>query len=135
MDHTVLSDGLPDDLRSIRLDDGRRLQPLRLDAMFDRASNWRKSSQAGPSTRAPSPPRKSRVYPLPKAMDAGVEVSPLAGLFEYPELVPQVLKWFDRPAELATIARVNQEFLGIARKQMYASIWIRPCECRVSADS
>lgn len=117
---------ISDELRHINVDLVRH-QPLRLDKMFLRATEWRAASEASSSVkRAPSPPRPAATYPLPKPCNDGV--SPLAGLFDYPELIPHVLKWFERPAELGILARVNRTFCDIVRKKLYGHIWIRPCE-------
>lgn len=61
---------LDEELRAIRLDDGPKLQPLRLDQMFLRARQWREAhpesaSISTPIYRPPSPRRYPRIYPLP----------------------------------------------------------------------
>ncbi|WVQ70645.1 hypothetical protein IAR50_000167 [Cryptococcus sp. DSM 104548] len=137
---------LDDQLRAIRIDDGPRLQPLRLDKMFLRAHQWR-----GPTTNAtnitthqtapPTPPREPPIYPLPKPYSPSAaapndssanlatnEASPLAALFQYAELVPLVLENFHQPKDLAKICRVCKEWCSIGRKQMYSHVWVRPWE-------
>lgn len=123
---------IDDSLRSIRLDasDTPRLQPLSLDKMFSRAHAWglRHPSVAGPSViRPPSPPRRKLIYPLPKPMEGG-EVSPLAGLFDYPELIPHVLSEFEHPMEMAVLCRVSKTFDYLVRRRLYEHIWVRPWE-------
>lgn len=116
---------LDSDLRSIRLGDEPKLQPLRLEEMFTRATQWQGTAPApGPILRPPSPKKQQDVYPLPKPMDG---ISPLGGLFDYPELVPLILKHFERPEEWVVLARVNRAFCGIVRKKLYNHVWIRPC--------
>ncbi|WRT70742.1 uncharacterized protein IL334_007741 [Kwoniella shivajii] len=150
MDETMLH-GLDAELRAIRLDDGPRLQPLRLDKMFLRARQWHaanpKSYASEPIYRPPSPPKLPPIYPLPQPLpihlvsssssipqngDKRKErengVSPLSQLFEYPELIPLVLDNFDQPRDLANICRVNKEWYSIIRKKLYNHIWIRPWE-------
>ena len=120
---------IDDSIRSIQYDDGRRYQPLRLDKMFARATDWKSTSQVGPVLRPPTPPRRNMVYPLPLPLEERENgVSPLSRIFEYPELVPNVFKFFDRPPELATLALVSRSFCDLARKKLYHSLWIRPCE-------
>ena len=126
---------IDDSIRSIQYDDGRRYQPLRLDKMFDRATNWKSTPQVGPIARPPTPPRRNLIYPLPLPLKETQEISPLSRLFEYPELVPSVFKHFDRPNELATLALVNKEFCELARKKLYKSLWIRPCRLSESEHS
>ena len=121
---------ISDELRSIRIDDGPRYQPLQLDKMFLRAGQWQNApSNPHDQLQPPSPPRRRTVFPLPRPLTEGHRgLSPLSGLFEYPELIPHVLKWFERPGELATLARVNHTFYGIVSKALYQNVWIRPCE-------
>ncbi|ORX40973.1 hypothetical protein BD324DRAFT_612737 [Kockovaella imperatae] len=121
---------IDDSLRSIQYDDGRRYQPLRLDKMFARATSWTSTPQVGPIQRPPTPPRRTAmIYPLPQPLqEINKGVSPLGKLFQYPELVPNILKCFDRPRELATLALVNREFCRLARKRLYEILWIRPWE-------
>ncbi|WWC92354.1 uncharacterized protein L201_007311 [Kwoniella dendrophila CBS 6074] len=147
MDEAALND-LDAELRAIRLDDGPRLQPLRLDKMFLRARQWHaanpRSYASEPIYRPPSPPKFPPIYPLPqplststkgkqKSLDdgeigGGIEISPLSSLFEYPELIPLVLDNFDQPRDLAIISRVNTEWNRIARRKLYHHVWIRPWE-------
>ena len=125
---------LDSELRSIRLDDGPKLQPFRLDKMFLRARQWKGSApQVGPIRRPPSPPRRAAVFPLPKPLPHGSAVSPLAGLFDYPELLPLVLKDFDQARDLVVLSRVNRAFCKIARRRLYEHVWVRPCDCSASA--
>ncbi|KAK8850569.1 hypothetical protein IAR55_004487 [Kwoniella newhampshirensis] len=150
---------IDDELRAIRLDDGPKLQPLRLDKMFLRARQWRPPAAASSSSsnqiehieRSPTPPRHTKIYPLPlplpiasstsqpqDTMHETVEetrlagVSPLSKLFQYPELVPSVLEHFDQPKDLAIAARVCRDWCRIARKRLYEYVWVRPWEdgCR-----
>ncbi|OCF33621.1 hypothetical protein I316_04695 [Kwoniella heveanensis BCC8398] len=133
------------ELRAIRLDDGPRLIPLRLDKMFLRARQWHAAHPPShipePVQRPPTPPRQARVYPLPRPLPpskgksvVGAEnendddVSPLSKLFEYPELVPSVLEHFDQPRDLAKICRVSREWCRIGRRKLYEHVWIRPWE-------
>jgi hypothetical protein len=120
---------MDEELRSIRLDasDSPKVQPLRLDKMFLRAGQWKTTSTPSPVIRPPSPPRRGAIFPLPKPLE-GRSVSPLAGLFGYAELVPHVLEWFEHPRDLAVLCRVSKEFCAIARRKLYESIWVRPCE-------
>ncbi|KAK6906564.1 hypothetical protein L486_07821 [Kwoniella mangroviensis CBS 10435] len=145
MDEATLHD-LDAELRAIRLDDGPRLQPLRLDKMFLRARQWHAAnprSYASESLyRPPTPPKSAPIYPLPKPLLSqskpqakgkereGKEegVSPLSALFDYPELIPLVLDSFDQPRDLARISRVSKEWNRIARKKLYKHIWVRPWE-------
>jgi hypothetical protein len=117
------------DLRSIHLHEAPRFKPLDLDKMFRRAQEWGEAHPIAKSPpRPPSPTRKAQAnFPLPQPLAHGLDISPLEGLFAHAELVPLVLQWFERPKELAVLARVNKEFLGIARKKLYQNIWIRPC--------
>ncbi|KAL7422920.1 hypothetical protein Q5752_002217 [Cryptotrichosporon argae] len=115
------------DLNLIQLDPPRR--PLLLDRMFDRATQWGTPACApASSARAPSPVRRPPVFPLPLPLSGAQSSlgapSPLAQLFEYAELVPCVLEWFDRPAELAALARVSQAWHGLVRRKLYADIWL-----------
>lgn len=148
---------LDEELRAIRVDDGPKLQPLRLDQMFLRARQWREAhpeaaSISTPIYRPPSPRRYPQVYPLPLPLPTssstgaieqesagrkdgekgggGSGASPLAGLFRYPELVPLVLDHFDRPSDLAKICRVSREWYTFGAKKLYEQIWIRPCKYR-----
>lgn len=135
--HTGLSEELSTELRSLHVDPPR--QPLLLDKMFHRATRWQSniaSGSTGAATMAPSSSRLKapEVYPLPLPLSPAEEqgedhASPLAPLFDYPELLPHVLKWFERPAEMATLARVSRTFQEIVYKRLYGQIWIRPCEC------
>ena len=119
---------LTSDLRAIRLDatDGPKLKPLRLDEMFLRASRLSTPSPMSAPVRAQSPPRRATVYPLPKPL-AEDKPSPLAGLFDYPELLPGVLGCFESPRDLAVLCRVSRGFERVARKRLYESVWVRPC--------
>ncbi|ODN99450.1 hypothetical protein L198_03294 [Cryptococcus wingfieldii CBS 7118] len=137
---------LDDQLRAIRVDDGPRLQPLRLDKMFLRAHQWRGSTSNAADISIqhkspPTPPREPPIYPLPKSYESSSatlgdtsatratdQVSPLAALFQYAELVPLVLESFDQPRDLAKICRVCKEWCSIGRKQMYSHVWVRPWE-------
>lgn len=122
---------LDSDLRNIRVDDGRRFQPLRLEQMFSRAEAYgrkRQAARSAPIVRPSSPPRRAAVIALPLPLGEGQAVSPLGGLFDYPELLPYVLKNFERPQELATLARVNKAFCRLVRRKLYATIWVRPCQ-------
>jgi len=119
--------GINEDLRHIQPDEVPRLRHSDLDKMFTRAHEWglaHPTPSSSQPTRAPSPPRRKAVYPLPKARDG---VSPLGGLFDYPELLPLVLRHFDHPRELAVLARVCRSWCKIARRKLYEKIWIRPC--------
>ncbi|WWD20751.1 hypothetical protein CI109_105227 [Kwoniella shandongensis] len=135
---------IDDELRAIRLDDGPKLVPLRLDKMFLRARQWRPPTTNGASSsstamndrnvqveRPPTPPRSTIIYPLPLPLPANtkeVTISPLWKLFQYPELVPSVLEHFDQPKDLAIVARVCKDWCRIARKRLYEYIWVRPWE-------
>ncbi|WVQ95692.1 hypothetical protein IAU59_002790 [Kwoniella sp. CBS 9459] len=128
------------ELRAIRLDDGPRLIPLRLDKMFLRARQWHAAHPSShvpePIERPPTPPRQAKVYPLPRPLSTKGKsralpegrVSPLSKLFEYPELVPSVLEHFDQPRDLAKICRVSREWCRIGRRRLYEHVWIRPWE-------
>ncbi|WVF68162.1 hypothetical protein IAT40_002927 [Kwoniella sp. CBS 6097] len=129
------------ELRAIRLDEGPRLIPLRLDKMFLRARQWHAANPSAhvpePIERPPTPPRQAKVYPLPKPLSHNKgkgrvmlddAVSPLSRLFQYPELVPSVLEHFDQPKDLAKICRVSKEWCRIGRRRLYAHVWIRPWE-------
>lgn len=126
-------ESISDEFRHINVTEAR-LQPLRLDKMFMRATEWRAASEASSSViRTPSPPRNVTVYPLPLPLAPSHDyptghMSPLARLFGYMELVPNVLKWFERPGELAALCRVNRAFYEILQKKLYQHIWVRPCE-------
>lgn len=134
-----LSEELSIGLRSVHVDPPR--QPLLLDKMFDRATRWRSNVASGSTGTAAAIPSSSRlkppdVYPLPlplrdEADQGEQQVSPLAPLFEYAELLPHVLGWFERPAEMATLARVSRTFREIVYKRLYGQIWIRPCKWTV----
>jgi hypothetical protein len=119
-----------EEFRHVRIDDAPRIRPLGLDRMFTRVQQWGESHPT-PSTsttqpvRAPSPPRRRAIYPLPHAREG---ISPLGGLFDYPELLPLVLAHFEHPRELAVLARVCSSWCRIARKKLYENIWIRPCQ-------
>ena len=108
------------------------VQPLMLDKMFERVFAWGIARSAGPSSRplqdlSTSAPRDTAQDESP-AM-AGVQAnSPLGALFDYPELTPHILGWFERTSELAVLARVNRTFRDIARKKLYHHVWIRPWE-------
>jgi len=120
---------IDEEFRHIRLDDGPPLRPLGLDKMITRVENWGLAHpSASPSTsqplRPPSPPRRRGVYPVPRPQEG---VSPLGGLFDYPELLPLVLGHFDHPRDLAVLARVCSSWCKIARRRLYESIWVRPC--------
>ena len=123
------------DLNAIRIDPPRPTS-LRIDTMFSRAAEWKSSSTpsvAGPSVqRAPSPARRRVPFPQPKPLDSSQVVSPLGQLFDYSELLPYVLRDFERPSELAVLARVNRAFNEIATKQLYEHVWMRPCESESS---
>jgi len=117
------------DLRAMRVEElAPRYRPLQLDRMFTRAQNWKTTSRPPPVIRAPSPPRPRTVFPLPNPMREGERVSPLGGLFDFPELLPQVLRHFDQPKELVVLARVNKAFCSLARRKLYDHVWVRPCE-------
>jgi hypothetical protein len=58
----------------------------------------------------------------------GTTISPLAGLFEYPELIPHVLAEFEQPKDLAVLCRVSKAFDWLVRRRLYEHIWIRPWE-------
>ena len=86
-----------------------------------------------------SPLTAPTIYPLPLPLDQLLDLShseknsptvssPLGRLFEYTELIPLVLRWFERPNQLASLARVNRTFYDIVQKRLYRHIWIRPCE-------
>lgn len=115
-----------EEFRHIRLDNEPR-RPLGLDKMFTRVEKWGLAN-ASPSTSQPtrgsSPPRRHHVLPLPRPREG---VSPLGGIFDYPELLPLVLGHFDHPRELAVLARVCRSWCKIARRKLYESIWVRPC--------
>jgi hypothetical protein len=121
---------MDDELLSIPSNVIPRLQPLRVDAMFSRAEEWKSENHLHSAPPRPlSPARKYPVYPLPLPLgqrDQGV--SPLSGLFDYPELLPHVLEHFDKPTELAVLAKVSRAFYAIVRKPLYRHIWVRPCE-------
>ena len=108
------------------------VQPLMLDKMFERVFAWGIARSAGPPSRPLQDLNTSA--PLDTVQDespamAGVQAnSPLGALFDYPELTPHILGWFERPSELAVLARVNRTFCGIARKKLYHHVWIRPWE-------
>jgi hypothetical protein len=134
--------GIDDSLRSIRLDalDAPRPTSLSLDKMFSRAHAWslRHQCKAGPSViRPPSPLRKRPIHPLPRPLE-GTDVSPLAGLFHYPELIPHVLREFEQPKEMAVLCRVSKAFDWIIRRKLYEHVWVRPweenCHVKVSSD-
>jgi hypothetical protein len=55
-------------------------------------------------------------------------VSPLAQLFTYPDLVPEVLSHLSHPRELAAGARVCRAWAGVCRRRLYRDIWVRPWE-------
>jgi len=138
-EHDDLSEELSTERRSLHVDPPR--QRLLLDKLFDRATRWQSNLAPGSTGAAAAVPSSSRlvapeVYPLPLPMTSrggeSEQVSPLAPLFEYPELLPQVLKWFERPAEMATLARVSRTFQEIVYKGLYGQIWIRPCESIVN---
>ncbi len=119
---------IDDSLRSIHVDDGRRLKPLLLDKMFNRATQWKGSSpQIRPIIRPPSPPRRPTVFPLPQPLPAQEKISPLGGLFDYPELLPLVLREFDQTRDLVILARVNKAFCKLVQRKLYAHVWVRPC--------
>jgi hypothetical protein len=121
---------IDDSLRSIRLDasDAPRIKTLSLDKMFSRAHAWSVPSIAGPSIiRAPSPPRRRPIYPLPQPLEGG-EISPLAALFEYTDLIPLVLGEFEHPKEMAILCRVSKGFDHLVRRRLYEHVWIRPWE-------
>lgn len=123
---------LDTELRAIQLyaNEAPRLQPIRLgiDKMFLRAHQWASTSAPAPIARPPSPPRRAAIFPLPKPMEGDAQTSPLGGLFEFPELIPHVLEWFEHPRDLAVLCRVSKGFNGVARKKLYQNIWVRPCE-------
>jgi hypothetical protein len=123
---------LDSELRAIQLyaNEAPRLQPIRLgiDKMFLRAHQWASTSAPAPIARPPSPPRRAAIFPLPKPMEGGAQTSPLGGLFEFPELIPHVLEWFEHPRDLAVLCRVSKSFNSVARKKLYQNIWVRPCE-------
>lgn len=129
---------LDDSLRSIRLDatDTSRAQQLSLDKMFSRAHAWHDRVQAsrcaalGPDSvvRPASPPRNRPIHPLPRPLEGSVGISPLAKLFEYPELIPHVLDEFHHPREMAVLCRVSKGFERLVRKRLYDYIWVRPWE-------
>lgn len=102
-------------------------RPLGLDKMFSRAEHWK--HRAGPSApvRPPSPPPGAGHLALPAPL-VGRDVSPLAELFNYPDLVPEVLAQLQRPGELAVAARVCKVWAKIARRRLYRDIWVRPWE-------
>jgi hypothetical protein len=89
---------------------------------------WASTSAPAPIARPPSPPRRAAIFPLPKPMEGDRQTSPLGGLFEFPELIPHVLEWFEYPRDLAVLCRVSKGFNGVARKKLYQNIWVRPCE-------
>jgi hypothetical protein len=118
-----------EEFRHIRLDDGPRLRPLGLDKMFTRVEKWglahpSPSPSTSQPTRPASPPRRRGIYPLPRPQEG---ISPLGGLFDYPELLPLVLSHFDHPRDLAVLARVCSSWCKIARRRLYESVWVRPC--------
>lgn len=115
-------------LGTIQVEPQRR--PLGLDKMFLRARNWKHGTPSAP-IRPPSPPPGEVHLALPAPLHEGDMVSPLAGLFQYPELVPLVLEELKRPGELATAARVCSQWNMIARRRLYANVWVRPCRCCV----
>ncbi|RXK41989.1 hypothetical protein M231_00710 [Tremella mesenterica] len=100
-------------------------QPLRLDKMFLRASQWRQHSQVPATPQPPSPIRKHKVYPLPRPQQG---VSPLGGLFHYTELIPCILDGFEHPREWTVLARINRTVGELARKSLYEHVWVRPWE-------
>ncbi|EIW70127.1 hypothetical protein TREMEDRAFT_68502 [Tremella mesenterica DSM 1558] len=114
---------LDESLRHLRLDIPH--QPLRLDKMFLRASQWRQHSQVPTTPRPPSPVRKHKVYPLPRPQQG---VSPLGGLFDYTELIPCILDGFEHPREWTVLARINRTVGELARKSLYEHVWVRPWE-------
>ena len=119
---------LDEDLRQIALDNGP--QPLRLDRVFNRARRWKPTASVLTSTEAqrpPSPPRARRIYPLPRPVPSGQSIAPLAGLFDYPELLPLVFDQFERPSEWAVLARVSRTWCTLAQKRLYEHVWVRPC--------
>jgi hypothetical protein len=124
-----VGNGIDDSLRSIRLDaSDARNGLLSLDKMFSQAHAWSVTSQAGPSTARPaSPPRYMPVYPLPKPLE-GKTISPLAALFDFPELIPHVLCEFEHPREMAVLCRVNKAFDHLVRRRLYDHVWVRPWE-------
>lgn len=116
----------------VSADDVEDVQPLMLDKMFERVFTW---------GIARSGERPARIHAQGSKTPVGINNdddaspvepmqvdSPLGALFDYPELTPHILKWFERPAELAVLARVNTTFRDIARKKLYYHIWVRPCE-------
>jgi len=124
---TTMDTDIDEEFRHIRLDDGPRLRPLGLDKMFTRVEKWG-LAHPSPSTSQParpaSPPRHRGIYPLPRFQEG---ISPLGGLFDYPELLPLVLSHFDHPRDLAVLAKVCSSWCKIARRRLYESIWVRPC--------
>ncbi|ORY31235.1 hypothetical protein BCR39DRAFT_527024 [Naematelia encephala] len=121
---------LDEQLRLITIGDEPRYAPLRLDRMFLRARQWKVSTpQVEPVLRPPSPPRKTVVFPLPVPLRADQgDRSPLAGLFDHPELLPLVLQHIERPSELVTLAKVSWQWCILARNKLYEHVWIRPWE-------
>lgn len=101
-------------------------RPLGLDKMFNRALGWKSRGPSAP-LRPPSPPPGIAHLALPAPLIGG-DVSPLSALFEYPDLVPEVLSHLQRPGELAVAARVCEQWAGIARRRLYRDIWVRPWE-------
>jgi hypothetical protein len=127
---TTMDTDIDEEFRHIRLDDGPRLRPLGLDKMFTRVEKWglahpSPSPSTSQPTRPPSPPRRRGIYPLPRPQEG---ISPLGGLFDYPELLPLVLSHFDHPRDLAVLARVCSSWCKIARRRLYESVWVRPCK-------
>ncbi|TXT07913.1 uncharacterized protein COLE_04837 [Cutaneotrichosporon oleaginosum] len=116
-EHRSYSDALPEYHAQPR--------PLGLDRIFERAAHWH---QRGPSAplHPPSPPPSAAhlTLPLPDAH----EISPLAGLFTYPDLVPEVLAHLSHPRDLAVGARVCREWARVCRRRLYRDIWVRPWE-------
>lgn len=116
------------DLGAIQIEPLRR--PLGLDKMFARAGTWR-SGQGEFLHREASPPPPDAPLALPLASTA--DTSPLARLFEYPELVPCVLEQLSRPSHIASAMRVCKTWEHHLKKALYREVWVRPWEAAPKA--
>jgi hypothetical protein len=119
----------------VSAEDVEDVQPLMLDKMFERVFAWGMARSAHSTAKMVQESASGSNTPIRvnTTTSTGPEEdlqtnSPLGALFDYPELTPHILKWFERPCELAVLVRVNSTFRDIARKKLYHHIWIRPCE-------